>query len=203
MSEIRLRAQTRTEFGKGAARRLRQRDQVPAVIYASDKAPVRHIALPARELQKALKNANVLLELQLDDGVQLTLPRSVQRNAVRPVIEHVDLVAVRRGEKVVVDVLVVTDGKLTPGALVEHVHDRIAVEAEATHIPESFTVALDDLPIGAAVHAKDVPLPAGTTLVADPELVVLHVLTAQMPDEEEPAEGEEPAGEAEPTSEEN
>jgi large subunit ribosomal protein L25 len=185
VSEIRLKAVTRTEFGKGAARRLRRDELVPAVIYAHGADPLRHVALPAHDLQKALKNANALLELELDDGMQLTLPKSVQRNPVRSVVEHVDLVVVRRGEKVVVDVSVAVDGKLVPGGLVEHVNDRIAVEAEATRIPESLSATLDDLDIGDAIRAKDVPLPAGVTLVADPEQVVVLVLAAKAIEEEE------------------
>jgi large subunit ribosomal protein L25 len=196
LSETRLKAPTRTEFGKGAARRLRREQLVPAVVYAQGDTPVRHVALPAHDLQKALKNANVLLELELDDGVQLTLPKSVQRHPFKPVIEHVDLVAVRRGEKVVVEVSVTIEGKLVPGGLVEHVNDRIAVEAEATHIPESFTVSLDGVEIGGAIRAGDVELPSGTTLVADPELVVAYVAAAKAVSEEEPgAEPEAAEGE--------
>jgi large subunit ribosomal protein L25 len=190
VSETRMKAQTRTEFGKGAARRLRRDELVPAVIYAHGDDAVRHIALPAHELQRALKNANVLLELELDDGVQLTLPKAIQRNPVRPAIEHVDLVAVRRGEKVVVEIAVVTEGKLIPGGLIEHVNDRIAVEAEATHIPESLSATLDGVEIGDAIRAKDVVLPSGVTLVADPEQVVVHVMAAKsvaLEEEEEAA----------------
>lgn len=200
MSETRLKATTRTEFGKGAARRLRREQLVPAVVYAQGDTPVRHVALPAHDLQRALKNANVLLELELDDGVQLTLPKSVQRHPVKPVIEHVDLVAVRRGEKVVVEIAVTIEGKLVPGGLVEHVHDRIAVEAEATHIPESLTATLDGLEIGDAVRAGDVALPSGVTLVSEPDLVVVLVSAAKAVTEEEvapaAAEGEAPVVEA-------
>lgn len=199
MSETRLKAPDRVEFGKGASRRLRRDNLVPAVIYAHDNAPVRHVALPAHDLQLALKNSNVLLELELSDGVQLALPKAVQRHPFRPIIEHVDLVAVRRGEKVVVEIPVTLEGQLVAGGLVDHVNDRIAVEAEATHIPESLIASLEGLEIGDSITAKDVVLPSGTTLVAEPDLVVVHITTAKVAveeepetEEEQPVEGEEP-----------
>jgi large subunit ribosomal protein L25 len=171
-------AEPRTEFGKGAARRLRRAERVPAVIYGHG-ADVQHVALPAHELAKALKNANVLLELDVSGTISLALPKSVQRDPIRPVIEHVDLVTVVRGEKVVVEVPVLTEGKLVPGGLLEHVHDTIAIEAEATRIPQSLSVSLDGVEIGGRIKAGDVALPAGVTLAADPDLTVVHVLAPQ------------------------
>ena len=171
-------AAPRTEFGKGAARRLRRAEMVPAVIYGHG-AEVQHVALPAHDLAKALKNSNVLLELDVSGSISLALPKSVQRDPIRPIIEHVDLVTVVRGEKVVVDVQVVIEGKLVPGGLLEHVNDTIAVEAEATHIPQNLTVSIDGVEVGGHIRAGDVTLPAGVTLVADPDLLVVHILAPQ------------------------
>jgi len=192
--EIKIDAQRRTEFGKGAARRLRRDAKVPAVVYGHG-ADTQHIALPAHELMLALKNSNALLSLELDGGTELVLPKSVQRDPVRYTIEHVDLVAVKRGEKVVVEIPVHTDGKIAPGGLLEHVNDTITVEAEATHIPQSFTISIEGLEVGDSIHAKDVSLPEGVTLTAEPDLVVVHVLTAQQVAEEEPVEVDEDAAE--------
>ncbi len=200
MAEIKISADRRTEFGKGASRRLRRDKKVPAVIYGHG-ADTQHVALPAHELMLAMKNSNALLALQLDGSTQLVLPKAVQRDPVRYTIEHVDLVVVELGEKVTVEVPVHTDGKIAPGGLLEHVNDTITVEAEATNIPQSLVISIEGLVVGDSIHAKDVSLPAGATLVAEPELVVIHVLTAQQiveeePEEEEavePVEGEEPA----------
>jgi large subunit ribosomal protein L25 len=187
VAEIKISADRRTEFGKGASRRLRRDKKVPAVIYGHG-ADTQHIALPAHELMLAMKNSNALLSLQLDGSTQLVLPRAVQRDPVRYTIEHVDLVVVKQGEKVTVEVPVLTDGKIAPGGLLEHVNDTITIEAEATHIPQSLVISIEGLLVGDSIHAKDVSLPAGATLVAEPELVVIHVLTAQQIVEEEPEE---------------
>ena len=185
MSEIKIIAERRTEFGKGAARRLRRDKKVPAVVYGHG-AETQHVALPAHEVMLALKNSNALLALQLDGGVELVLPKSVQRDPVRYTIEHLDLVAVRLGEKVSVEVPVILDGKIAPGGLLEHVHDTITIEAEATNIPQSLTLSIEGLTVGDSRHAKDVALPEGAVLAADPDLVVVHVITAQQAVEEEP-----------------
>jgi large subunit ribosomal protein L25 len=201
VAEIKISADRRTEFGKGASRRLRRDKKVPAVIYGHG-ADTQHVALPAHELMLAMKNSNALLSLQLDGSSQLVLPKAVQRDPVRYTIEHVDLVVVKQGEKVTVEVPVLTDGKIAPGGLLEHVNDTITIEAEATHIPQSLLISIEGLVVGDSIHAKDVSLPAGATLVAEPDLVVIHVLTAQQIVEEEPeevveevegAEGDEPA----------
>jgi large subunit ribosomal protein L25 len=178
VSEIVIAAERRTEFGKGAARRLRRAKQVPVVVYGHGEA-TQHLALPAHELMLALKQSNALLSLQLEDGAQLVLPKSVQRDPVRHTIEHVDLVAVRSGEKVTVEVVVNTEGKIAPGGLLEHVNDTITIEAEATKIPSELVVSIEGLEVGSSVHAGDVALPSGVVLLADPELVLLHVLAAQ------------------------
>lgn len=195
MSEIKIDAERRTEFGKGAARRLRRDKKVPAVIYGHGAA-TQHVALPAHEIMLALKNSNALMALAIDGDVELVLPKSIQRDPVRYTIEHLDLVAVKRGEKVTVEVPVHTEGKIAPGGLLEHIHDTITLEAEATHIPESLTISIEGLEVGTSIHAKDVELPEGSTLIADPDLVVVHVLVQQAAEEEETAEETEEAAEA-------
>jgi large subunit ribosomal protein L25 len=178
VSEVRIEAEQRTEFGKGAARRIRRDGNIPAVMYGHGTDPV-HITLPGRELTRALKQQNVLLELQLaDGGSQLTLPKSIQRDPVRQIIEHVDLVVINRGEKVVVDVPVLTVGSAEPGSLVEHA-DNLSVLAEATNIPTSIEVDIAGLPIGSSVRAVDVKLPEGVELAADDDTIVVHIVAPQ------------------------
>ncbi|MFE9442403.1 50S ribosomal protein L25/general stress protein Ctc [Streptomyces sp. NPDC006602] len=188
MADVKLAAETRTEFGKGAARRIRRASKVPAVVYGHGAEPA-HITLPGHELQLALRTPNVLLTLDIEGKTQLAIPKAVQRDAIKGFLEHVDLLLVTRGEKVNVEVYVHTEGELAPGAyLLEHVLSTLNVEAEATHIPESVTVSIAGLEAGASILAKDIPLPEGTTLVTDEDAVVLQVLAAQA--EEAPAEGE-------------
>jgi large subunit ribosomal protein L25 len=193
VSEVRIAAEPRTEFGKGGARRTRRSGKVPAVLYGHG-SDVRHIALPARELMHAFKSeggANVLLSLDLPDGQELALPRQVQRDPLRGDVTHVDLLLVRRGEKVAVDVPIVLVGE-APAAKAGGALDQQAtflhVEAEATHIPTQLEVDISGLTeIGAhGILARDVALPQGTTLLSDPEAIVVHVVGA-MPDEVEEA----------------
>lgn len=194
MSEVKLTAEPRTEFGKGAARRIRRESKVPAVVYGHGADPV-HITLPGHELQLALRTPNVLLTLDIEGRTELAIPKAVQRDAIKGFLEHVDLLTVKRGEKVTIEVYVHTEGELAPGSyLLEHVLSTLTVEAEATHIPESVTVSIAGLEAGAAILAKDIPLPAGTTLAIDEDAVVLQVLAAQA--EEPSAEGAEVAAEA-------
>ena len=194
MADVKLTAETRTEFGKGAARRIRRDKKVPAVVYGHGADPV-HITLPGHELQLALRTPNVLLTLDIEGKTELAIPKAVQRDAIKGYLEHVDLLTVKRGEKVTVEVYVHTEGELAPGSyLLEHVLSTLTVEAEATHIPESVTVSIAGLEAGASILAKDIPLPAGTTLAIDEDAVVLQVLAAQA--EEAPAEGEAEATEA-------
>ncbi|MDQ1046166.1 50S ribosomal protein L25/general stress protein Ctc [Streptomyces sp. V4I2] len=188
MADVKLAAETRTEFGKGAARRIRRDNKVPAVVYGHGAEPA-HITLPGHELQLALRTPNVLLTLDIEGKTQLAIPKAVQRDAIKGFLEHVDLLLVTRGEKVNVEVYVHTEGELAPGAyLLEHVLSTLNVEAEATHIPESVTVSIAGLEAGDSILAKDIPLPEGTTLLTDEDAVVLQVLAAQA--EEAPAEGE-------------
>jgi large subunit ribosomal protein L25 len=193
MSEVKLSAETRTEFGKGAARRIRRDNKVPVVLYGHGSDPL-HLTLPGHDLLLALRTPNVLISLEIDGKAnELAIPKAVQRDAIKGFLEHVDLLLVKRGEKVTVEVPVHTEGELAPGGnLLEHVLNALPVEAEATHIPEAVTVSVEGLESGASILAKDITLPKGTTLAVDEDAVVLQVLAAQA---EEAAEGEESEGE--------
>lgn len=180
MSEVRIAAELRTEFGKGGARRTRRAGKVPAVLYGHGTPP-RHISLPAREFGHALRTEagfNVLLRLDLDGGSELALPKAVQRDPLKGVIEHVDLLLVRQGEKVTVDVPVILVGAADRDGLVDQQLMALSLEAEATHIPQSLEVSVDGLPVGGQISAAEVPLPAGAVLHTDPEALVVHVLAA-------------------------
>ena len=190
MPEVRIEAELRTEFGKGAARRTRRAGRVPAVIYGHG-AQARHLSLPEHELMLALKTPNALLRLEgLPGRSGLALPKAVQRDPIKGVIEHVDLIEVRRGEKVTVEIPVRVTGEIFPGGLLDQQLVQIAVEAEATHIPDGVDVDVEGMQVGAAVHAKDLALPEGTTLQVDPEALVLHVLAAPTAEEIEAELGE-------------
>ena len=184
MAEVRISAEPRTEFGKGGARRTRRAGRVPAVLYGHGTDP-RHISLPTREFEHALRTdgANVLLSLSIDGGDELALPKAIQRNPVRGTVEHIDLILIRRGEKVTVDVGINVVGEIVSGGLLDHQLTVLSVAAEATHIPSGFEVSIDDLEIGQSIHAKDVQLPAGTELMGDPEAVVVHILAAPTAEE--------------------
>ncbi|WP_338672312.1 50S ribosomal protein L25/general stress protein Ctc [Streptomyces sp. SCSIO 30461] len=191
MSEVKITAEVRSEFGKGAARRIRREDKVPGVLYGHGSDPI-HVTLPGHELLMALRTPNVLLALDIEGKKELAIPKAAQRDPLKGFLEHVDLLLVKRGEKVTVEVPVHAEGELAPGGnLLEHVLNALPVEAEATHIPESFTVSVEGLEAGASVVAKDVELPKGVTLAVDEDAVVLQVLAAQA--EEPAAEGEEAA----------
>ncbi|MEU8851153.1 50S ribosomal protein L25/general stress protein Ctc [Streptomyces sp. NPDC048564] len=197
MSEVKISAATRTEFGKGAARRIRRDSKVPGVLYGHGADPL-HLTLPGHDLLLALRTPNVLIALDIDGKTnELAIPKSVQRDPIKGFLEHVDLLLVKRGEKVTVEVPVHAEGELAAGGnLLEHVLNALPVEAEATHIPESFTVSVEGLEAGASVLAKDIKLPKGTTLAVEDDTVVLQVLAAQAeeaPEGDEAAEGEEVA----------
>ena len=178
MSEVKLTAEKRTEFGKGAARRLRRAKMVPAVLYGHGTDPV-HVALPGHATMLALKHSNTLLTLDLGGSTELALPKDIQRHAIKGDIEHVDLILVRRGEKVTVDVPLHLVGEPAPGTLVTNEMSTLSIEVEATHIPSSIEVSVEGLEDGAHINAGDITLPAGATLIADPEALVLHVSTPQ------------------------
>jgi large subunit ribosomal protein L25 len=186
-AEIRLEAQPRNEFGKGAARRARREGLVPAVVYGHGTTPV-HVNLPGHALMLALKTPNVLFSLPIDGKDEFVLPKAVQRDAIKRNVKHVDLLLVKRGEKVTVEIQINTEGELAPGGnLVEHVLNTLPLEAEATHLPESVTVSIAGLSAGDSILAKDITLPKGSTLAVDPEVVVLQIVSAQV---EAPTEDE-------------
>jgi large subunit ribosomal protein L25 len=177
VSEVRIAAEPRTEFGKGGARRTRRAGKVPAVLYGHGTDPV-HISLPSRDFAHAIKGGglNVLLTLDIAGGSQLALPKAIQRDPIRGSIDHVDLVLVRKGERVTVDVHVVLVGDIDRAAMLEHSAETISVEADATELPNSIEVNVDGLSAGATIHARDVKLPAGTTLAEDGDKVIVHVI---------------------------
>ncbi len=217
MAEVRLTAEVRTEFGKGGARRTRRSGKIPAVIYGHGADP-RHVSLPAREFAQAIRHGggNVLLTLTVDGKDELTIPKSVQRHPIRGDFEHVDLIAVRRGERVTIDVPLHVVGDIAPGAMLGQEHTTVQVEAEATHLPTGIEVSVEGLDVGSHITAGDLALPSGATLVTDAETLLLNVTAAPTAEEieadtassiaelgivEEPAgdeaeAGEETAGEA-------
>jgi large subunit ribosomal protein L25 len=209
--EVKLTAELRTEFGKGAARRIRRAHKVPAVLYGHGTAPI-HISLPGHETLLALRTANALLSIEVNGSSQLALPKQVQRDPLKHTIEHVDLVIVRRGEKVTVDVRVHVEGEAAPDTLIVVDHNSVPVEAEATHIPQQIVVSVEDLPPGTQILARDLQLPAGSSLVdLDPETLIVNITNAPTVEamEAELAEAEAEAGieptmaaAAEPTSDE-
>ena len=190
-------AEKRTEFGKGAARRIRRDDKIPAVVYGHGNDPI-HLTLPGHDTMMALKHggANALLELDIDGASQLALTKQVQVDPIRRVLEHIDFVAVRRGEKVTVDVPIHVFGEAAPETLVVTEHATVQVEAEATNIPERIEVSVEGAPIGTQIHASDLTLPEGTTLLTDPASLVVNVTQAQTAEqlEAELAEAEAEAG---------
>jgi large subunit ribosomal protein L25 len=194
VSEVKLAATVRTEFGKGAARRIRRAAQIPAVLYGHGGAPT-HIALPGHDTMLALKHSNALFAIDIEGKVQLAIAKDVQRDPVRNVIEHVDLLVVRKGEKVTVEVPVHVVGESAPGTIHMVEAQTVAVEAEATHLPELIEVSVEGLEAGSLVHGADLALPKGATLVGDPEAIVVTVTTPQV-DEAEAEAAEAEAAEA-------
>ena len=193
--QIRITAEKRTEFGKGAARRIRRADKVPAVLYGHGTEPY-HLTLPGHETMMALKHSNAVLSLDIEGQTQLALAKDVQRDPVKRFIEHVDFVIVRKGEKVVVDVTVHVEGQAAPETIVTVDHGELTVEAEATHIPEVFNVSVEGMEAGTQILASQVELPEGTTLVTDPDALVVNISQAISEEalEAELAEAESEAG---------
>jgi len=174
VAEISINGVRRTEFGKGASRRARRDGLVPAVIYGHGEKP-QHITLPARELGVALKQSNVLLDISIDGKTELTLPKAIVRHPLKQILEHVDLVLVRRGEKVVVSVPVHAIGEHDRDGILEHVHNSIEVRVEATAIPSFLEVSIEGMHSGESRYASDVKLPAGVELESDPKTIVVHL----------------------------
>ena len=180
-------------------RRLRQTGKVPAVLYGHGTDPI-HITLPGHETLLALRQANALLSIDVNGTSQLALPKQVQRDPLKHTVEHVDLVLVRRGEKVTVDIGIVLEGEAAPDTLVDVVANTVSVEAEATHIPQQITVSIEGLAAGTQILARDLQLPEGSTVQLDPEALVVNITNAPTTAEVEAelAEAEAEAG-IEPT----
>ncbi len=188
-------AEQRTDFGKGAARKIRRAGNIPAVMYGHGTEPV-HISLPGHTTMMALKQANALLTIVIDGKEQLALAKDVQRDAIKPVIDHIDLVVVRKGEKVTVDVSVHLEGEAAPETVVTLDHNTLEVEVLATNIPENVVVSVEGLTAGTQILAGAVELPEGATLLTDAEALVVNV-TQSISEEElesELAEAESEAG---------
>jgi large subunit ribosomal protein L25 len=196
--EVHIAAEPRTEFGKGPARRERRAGKVPAVLYGHGSDP-RHITLPGHDVLMALRTANVLIRLDgLAGGSALALPKAVQRDAIRGTVEHVDLILVRSGEKVTVEIPINVTGDVAPDGMLDQQLVQIALEAEATHIPPGIDIDVEGMAIGTAVHASDLELPHGATLAVEPDILVLHVVASPTAEQFEAdlAEGEVPAAAA-------
>jgi large subunit ribosomal protein L25 len=167
-------AETRENFGKGYARRLRAKGQIPAVIYGHGTAPV-HVALPGHQVSLLVRRANAVLELELDGAQQLTLVKDVQKDPVRQLIEHIDLLVVKKGEKVSVDVPVIVHGEPAPGTIVNLDNTTVSLEVEATHIPEHVEVDVEGLEEGTHITAADLKLPKGASLVTEGETLIVAI----------------------------
>ena len=193
MPEVKITAEARNEFGKGAARRSRREGLVPAVLYGHG-TETRHLSLPGHDLMLALKTPNVLLRLEgLRNGSEIALPKAVQRDPVRNIIEHVDLILVRSGEKVTVEVPVRVTGEIAPGdGMLNQQLVQIPLEADATNIPQGIDVNVDGMDVGQAIHASDLELPAGVSLQVEPETLVLAVIAKTIEEEPEEEAGEVP-----------
>lgn len=192
MSEVRLAAEPRTEFGKGAARRTRRAGKIPAVLYGHGSDP-KHLALPALEFARVVREhgQNAVLTLDIDSsGTELALTKTVTTHPIKNYIEHVDLLLVRRGEKVSVDIPVVVTGDAVAGTLVNLELSAVQVEAEALHIPEQIEVSVQDTEAGTQITAGQLALPQGVTLATDPETLVVNVVTAPTAAQMEGGEGE-------------
>jgi large subunit ribosomal protein L25 len=196
VSEVKLAATARTEFGKGAARRLRRAHQIPAVLYGHGTEPV-HVALPGHETMLAVKQANALFEIELEGKATLAIAKDVQRDPVKNVIEHVDLLIVRRGEKVQVEVPVTVVGESAPGTIHIVETQTLTLEAEATHLPAHVEVSIEGLEAGTVLTAGELTLPQGSVLEGDAEQVVVTVTVPTVSAEDRAAdEAEAEAAEA-------
>ncbi|WP_062296521.1 50S ribosomal protein L25/general stress protein Ctc [Demequina maris] len=197
--QLTLAAEKRTEFGKGYARRARAAGKIPAVLYGHGTDPV-HVLLPGHETMMALKHSNALLTIELDGSSELAIAKDVQVEPVRRLIEHVDLLLVKKGEKITVDVPVHVTGESFAGTIHVVEHASLQLEAEATHLPESVEVSIEGLEEGAVVHAKDVVLPKGASLVTDGDATVVTISVPRGAGAEEEAAEEAPAAEATETA---
>ncbi len=196
--EATLNVEIRTSFGKGAARKIRAANNIPAVLYGHGSEPV-HLTLPGHQTMLLTRKANAVLDLQIEGKSQLALVKDVQKDPVRQIIEHIDLVIVKKGEKVAVDVPVHVEGESAPGTIHVQEANVISLEVEATHIPESVSVSIEGLEEGTLVTAADIVLPKGAALLSDAETLVVNVTVPAAPvEDEDEAESTEEAAEAAP-----
>lgn len=195
MSEQKLAAELRTEFGKGYARRARMANLIPAVIYGHGAEPI-HVTLPAKATTLAVRTPNALLSLDINGEGHLALVKDVQRDPIKQIIEHIDLLTVRKGEKVTVDVPVHVAGETAPGTVHNLELTVVSLEAEATHLPEAVEVSIEGRGAGEHIHASDLVLPKGSVLLTDPEALVVNISEAIEVAEEEAGEEAEAASEA-------
>ncbi|MEV6298104.1 50S ribosomal protein L25/general stress protein Ctc [Actinoplanes sp. NPDC051861] len=195
MSEVKISAEPRTEFGKGGARRTRRAGLVPAVLYGHGEKP-QHIALPAREFAAAIRHGGLnqvfTIDIAGNAAATLALPKAIQRDPIKDTFEHVDLLIVKRGEKVQVDVPVTLTGEAAKNTLIVHESNTVAVIADALHLPSEVEVSIEGLEAGSHITAGDVKLPRGVELAVDAETVLAIVNAAQTvsPADDEAAEGE-------------
>jgi large subunit ribosomal protein L25 len=174
MSDNTILAESRENFGKGAARRIRAANKIPAVIYGHGSEP-QHVTLPGHEISLLLRKSNAIIDLDLNGAKQLVLVKDVQKDPVRQIIEHIDLIVVRLGEKVTVDITVHVTGESYPGSIVQIEQNTVSLESEATNIPERIYVSIEGATVGTQILAKDLDLPEGSSLLTDPDSLVLHV----------------------------
>ena len=177
MSEQKLAAELRTEFGKGYARRARMANLIPAVIYGHGAEPI-HVTLPAKATTLAVRTANALLSLDVNGEGHLALVKDIQRDPVKQIIEHIDLLTVRQGEKVTVDVPVHVEGETAPGTVHNLELTVVSLEAEATHLPTAVVVNVEGRAAGEHIHASDLVLPKGSILLTDAESLVVNISEA-------------------------
>jgi large subunit ribosomal protein L25 len=180
MSEDLIKAESRTEFGKGAARRIRRADKVPAVIYGHGNDPI-HLTLPGHDTMLAIKHggANAVLNIEIDGKVQLALTKQIQSDPIKGYLEHIDFVAVRKGEKVTVEIPIQLVGEAARETFVQLENNVVTLEAEATHIPESIEVSVEGAEAGTQILASQLVLPAGSTLVTDGDQLIVNVTQVQ------------------------
>ncbi|MBC6450279.1 50S ribosomal protein L25/general stress protein Ctc [Actinokineospora xionganensis] len=197
MSEVRLAAEQRTEFGKGAARRTRRAGKIPAVLYGHGSDP-KHLALPALEFARVVREhgSNAVLTLNIGNGIELALTKTVTTHPLKNYIEHVDLLLVKSGEKVTVDVPLTLTGDAEIGSLLTHDLSTLQIEVEALHIPDGIEFSIAGAKIGTQIQAGQIPLPAGATLVTDPEALVVAVNAAPTAEQMDSEGGETPAAES-------
>ncbi len=180
MAAEKIQAEARTEFGKGAARRIRRENKVPAVIYGHGNEPI-HVTLPGHSTMMALKHggANALLELDIEGTAQLALTKQIQVDPIRRTLEHIDFVAVVKGEKVTVEVPVNLIGDAARETVVVLATATIQLEAEATHIPENVDVSIEGLEAGTQILASDLTLPKGSLLLLDADVLIVNITEQQ------------------------